>query len=52
MDENGFYDGCTTHKISVKPGFDGITVNVGGKDTNGVKDDIEYVFYEALITEV
>jgi hypothetical protein len=52
MDENGFYDGWTDHKITVKPGFDGVEIKVGGVNRNDIKDHIAECFYHALNEEI
>ncbi len=52
MNENGYYDGWSDHSATVKPTFDGISVKIGGKNRNGVKDMLHDVFYEALRAEV
>jgi hypothetical protein len=53
MDENGYYDGWTGHRIIATPclarGFD---LRVTGRDRNGAKDFIADAFNHALNTEV
>lgn len=42
MNENGFWDGWTNHKITVKPEFNGFDIRITGEDRNHIKD----VLYE------
>lgn len=44
MDEAGFYDGWTDHKVIITPSFDGMDIKVTGKDYNYIKDYIGDVF--------
>ena len=48
MNEHGMYDGWTDHVIFCRPAFDGITVSIGGRDRNGIKDYLHEVFWDAL----
>lgn len=48
MDEQGYYDGWTEHRITVRPAFNGLDVSVSGKDRNGVKDMLVEDFDLAL----
>jgi hypothetical protein len=48
MDESGGYDGWTEHAIIVRPTFDGIDVDVKGRDRNGIKDYLGELFAHAL----
>jgi len=48
MNENGFYDGWTEHKISVRPAFDGIDISVSGRNRNDIKDYLGDVFLYCL----
>ena len=52
MDENGMYDGWSTHTITVKPSlqFD-FVLSVSGEDRDGIKAFIEEAFDAALIDE-
>lgn len=52
MNEVGFYDGWTEHKITVTPTFDGMDIRISGKDRNGIKDYLHDVFYHALTVEI
>lgn len=45
MDENGYYDGWTEHKIIVTASLQwGFKIKVTGKDRNGIKDYIAEQF--------
>lgn len=48
MDENGYYDGWTEHRITVSPSFDGIELKISGRDRNQIKDYLHDVYYHAL----
>ncbi len=48
MDENGNYDGWTSHTVTVTPTFAGLDVRVSGRDRNNIKDYIADVFRAAL----
>ena len=52
MDEAGYYDGWTEHKVIVTPTFGGIDVRVTGKNRNQIKEYISEVFYSLLQEEV
>ena len=53
MNNAGYYDGWTEHKIIIKPDFEyGYTLKVTGRDRNGIKDYIEDCFYNALNMEI
>lgn len=51
MDENGYYDGWTEHTIVVTPSFDGICVDVRGRNRNDIKEYLAYTFRVALEAE-
>jgi len=48
MDENGFYDGWTDHKVICKPSFDGFNLRITGKNKNGVKEYLYDTFDSCL----
>lgn len=49
MNDAGYYDGWTTHRIIVTPSFTSeINLVVGGRDRNGIKEYIHEVFSHAL----
>jgi hypothetical protein len=49
MDENGFYDGWTEHRVIVTPSFvHGFDVKVTGRDKRQIKDYIGDCFHDAL----
>ncbi len=52
MNDNGMYDGWTTHLITIKPDFVcGLHITVSGKDRNDIKNFIHETFYQALTQE-
>lgn len=53
MDEYGFYDGWTEHRVVVTPSLAfGFTLKVTGRDRNEIKSYIEETFHTALNKEV
>jgi hypothetical protein len=49
MNEAGYYDGWTEHKVIVTPSLaHGFTLKVSGRDRNQIKDYIGEVFNHAL----
>jgi len=46
MNEHGFYDGWTEHRITVKPSLAfGFELTISGRDRNEIKDYLSDVFY-------
>ena len=53
MDESGYYDGWTEHRIYVTPSLiHGVELRITGKDRNQIKDYIHDAFSSALKAEV
>ena len=52
MNEGGYYDGWTEHKITVTPAFDGFHIKVGGKNRNEIKDYLWDTFFFSLDAEI
>lgn len=48
MNEHGFYDGWTYHKVIVTPSFVGFDLRITGRDRNQIKDYLYDIFYQAL----
>ena len=49
MNDAGYYDGWTEHRVTVTPSFIGrFDVRVGGRDRNGIKEYITECFLTAL----
>ena len=49
MDENGYYDGWTTYKITVKPSFwQGFDLKITGRDKNWTKNYLYDLFNEVF----
>ena len=45
MNENGYYDGWTEHKIIIKPSLQfGFTISITGRDRNQIKEYLHEVF--------
>ncbi|HET9280347.1 MAG TPA: hypothetical protein VFR24_00095 [Candidatus Angelobacter sp.] len=49
MNENGFYDGWTSHKIIVTPAFSGINLRITGRNRNDILSYL-YQTYEYTLT--
>jgi hypothetical protein len=53
MNENGFYDGWTEHKVTVRASLAfGFRLTVSGRNRNDIKDYIGEAFHFALSTDV
>jgi hypothetical protein len=52
MNENGMYDGWTTHVVRVTPGWHGIEVKVSGPNRGEINDYLHDVYYHALTAHV
>jgi hypothetical protein len=52
MDEHGGYDGWTDHKIIITPTFDGVDVDVKGRNRNGIKTMLGEDFYWCLTKKI
>lgn len=44
MDENGFYDGWTSHNVTISPTFRGVEVRVSGSNKSEIRDYASEVF--------
>jgi hypothetical protein len=51
MNENGYYDGWTSHKLILKPTFDSFDMKITGKDRNQIKDYL-YDTFRCSLDEV
>lgn len=53
MDEHGYYDGWSDHKVIITPTFIGdFNIRVTGRNVNNIKDHIADTFYHCLSIEV
>jgi hypothetical protein len=48
MNDSGYYDGWTEHKIIITPSFDGFDMRITGRDRNDIKDYLCEVYDSAL----
>lgn len=48
MNDVGFYEGWTRHKIRARPSFNGMDITISGPDTNAIKDHLHEVYGHAL----
>lgn len=52
MDENGYYDGWTTYKMTVKPSFwSGFDIKITGRDKNDVKEYLCVLFSDVFTVD-
>jgi len=52
MDENGFYDGWTEHKLIITASLIyGLHIKITGFDKNQIKEYLHELFYRVLTTE-
>lgn len=53
MDDNGFYDGWTEHKVTVTASLVfGMKIAISGPNRNDIKDYIHQTFESILSTEL
>ena len=54
MDENGYYDGWTDHKLIIKPEFSGYDMRITGVNKNQIKDYLydTFSYYLDEIVEI
>ncbi len=53
MNENGMYDGWTTHRIIVKPSLSfGLDIRITGRDRNQIKEYLHEIVHADLTQEV
>lgn len=48
LNEDGYYDGWTDHKLIIKPVFGGIDLRITGRDRNQVKEYLYQLFSEVF----
>lgn len=49
MNEDGYYDGWTNHKLIITPAFGSYDMNITGRDRNNIKDYLYQLFNEVFI---
>lgn len=52
MNDSGFYDGWTEHRVIATPEFAGFSLKITGRDKRGIKDYIGDSFHAALSESV
>jgi hypothetical protein len=52
LNENGYYDGWTNHKLTVTPSFTGIDMKISGRDSNGIKEYLYELFHSTFTQEI
>ena len=48
MNETGYYDGWTKHRITVRPTFDSLDIHISGRNRNDIKEYLHEVYALAL----
>lgn len=48
MNDCGYYDGWTEHRITVRPTFDGMELTISGRNRNDIKEYLHEVYALAL----
>lgn len=49
MDENGYYDGWSEHKVIITPSFPfGFDIRVTGRDRNGIKEYLASLIHDSF----
>ena len=51
VDENGYYDGWTEHRVTVRPTFNGIDIKVSGRNRYDIKEYLTEVFEHWLTSQ-
>lgn len=46
MDDNGYYDGWTDHKLIVTPTFGGFNIRITGRDKREIKEYLAQLFHD------
>lgn len=52
MNDGGYYDGWTEHKVIITPSFDGIDMRITGRDRNQIKDYLHDTYHYCLTRKV
>jgi hypothetical protein len=50
LNENGYYEGWTDHKLTCRPTFDGIDMKISGPNKNQIKDYL-YDTFDYILNE-
>lgn len=48
MNDGGYYDGWTEHRITVRPTFDSLDISISGRNRNDIKEYLHEVYSLAL----
>ena len=52
MNDGGYYDGWTEHRITIRPRFDGLEVTISGRNRNDIKEYLHQTYHHALSAPV
>ena len=48
MNDGGYYDGWTEHRITVRPTFGGMDISISGRNRNDIKEYLHETYHYAL----
>lgn len=54
MNDGGFYDGWTEHRITIRPTFDSLDISISGRNRNDIKEYLHETYHyaiSAMVTE-
>jgi hypothetical protein len=49
MNEDGYYDGWTDHRLIITPSFSGLDMRITGNNRNGIKEYLYDLFYNTFV---
>lgn len=53
MNENGYYEGWTEHKLTITPNFGSFDIRISGTNRNGIKEYLYDLFYDLFkVTDI
>lgn len=52
MDEHGYYDGWTEHRITIRPTFDSMDISISGRNRNGIREYLHEIYSLALSEKI
>jgi len=48
MNDGGYYDGWSEHRITIRPTFDSLDIHISGRNRNDIKEYLHEVYHQAL----
>lgn len=52
MNDAGYYDGWTEHRITIRPTFDSLDIHISGRNRNDIKEYLHEVYALALSEKI